>query len=78
MGAGGRPGAQPRPARCAESPGIAGNRVLSGMHGPSALARFDREVLVQSGVTHVFVLEGINDLGMGAPRLEEGRCRLGS
>ena len=44
----------------------------------SALARFDREVLAQPGVTHVFVLEGINDLGIGAlfndgprPTLEE-------
>jgi lysophospholipase L1-like esterase len=32
----------------------------------SALARFDRDVLAQAGVTHVFVLEGINDLGIGA------------
>ncbi len=45
--------------------GIAGNRVLSDGAGVSALARFDRDVLVQSGVTHVIVLEGINDLGLG-------------
>jgi len=44
--------------------GIAGNRVLSDFVGPSALARFDRDVLAQSGVTHVILLEGINDLGL--------------
>ena len=31
--------------------------------GVSALARFDRDVLVQTGVSHVIVLEGINDIG---------------
>jgi lysophospholipase L1-like esterase len=46
--------------------GIDGNRVLADGAGVSALARFDRDVLAQSGVTHVFVLEGINDLGIGA------------
>jgi len=45
--------------------GIAGNRILSDVVGPSALARFDRDVLAQSGVTHVILLEGINDLGLG-------------
>jgi lysophospholipase L1-like esterase len=44
--------------------GIAGNRVLSEGIGPSALARFDRDVLAQSGVTHVVLLEGINDIGL--------------
>ena len=43
--------------------GIDGNRVLSGNVGASALARFDRDVLVQTCVTHVIVLEGINDIG---------------
>jgi lysophospholipase L1-like esterase len=43
--------------------GIDGNRVLSDGGGVSALNRFDRDVLVQAGVTHVVVLEGINDLG---------------
>jgi lysophospholipase L1-like esterase len=47
--------------------GISGNRVLTEGIGPSALARFDREALVQSGVTHVIILEGINDFGMGGP-----------
>lgn len=45
--------------------GIGGNRVLSPTAGPSALARFDRDVLVQPGVTHVVLLEGINDLFRG-------------
>lgn len=31
--------------------------------GRSALARFDRDVLLQPGVTHVVVLESINDVG---------------
>jgi lysophospholipase L1-like esterase len=42
--------------------GIAANRVLSEGTGVNALARFDRDVLTQSGVTHVVVLEGINDI----------------
>lgn len=46
--------------------GIDGNRVLVDGAGVSALARFDREVLAAPGVTHVVVLEGINDLGIGA------------
>jgi lysophospholipase L1-like esterase len=44
--------------------GIDGNRVLVDGSGVSALARFDRDVLAQPGVTHVVLLEGINDLGM--------------
>ena len=55
--------------------GIAGNRVLSDGLGENALARFDREVLAQPGVTHVVVLEGINDIGLartdiGIPRTD--------
>lgn len=45
--------------------GIAGNRVLCDGAGVSALARFDRDVLVQTGATHVIVLESINDIGIG-------------
>jgi lysophospholipase L1-like esterase len=44
--------------------GIAGNRVLADGAGVNALARFDRDVLVQTGVTHVIVLESINDIGL--------------
>jgi lysophospholipase L1-like esterase len=43
--------------------GISGNRLLGDGAGVSALARFDRDVLMQTGVTHVIVLEGINDIG---------------
>jgi len=44
--------------------GIGGNRVLLDGLGPNALARFERDVLSQAGVTHVVLLEGINDLGV--------------
>jgi lysophospholipase L1-like esterase len=44
--------------------GISGNRVLGDGAGLSALARFDKDVLMQTGVTHVVVLEGINDIGV--------------
>ncbi|NOT26130.1 MAG: SGNH/GDSL hydrolase family protein [Acidobacteria bacterium] len=45
--------------------GIGGNRLLADGNSPSALARFDRDVLVPPGVTHLVVMEGINDLGRG-------------
>ncbi len=44
--------------------GISGNRVLGDGAGLSALARFDKDVLMQTGVTHVVVMEGINDIGV--------------
>ena len=43
--------------------GIGGNRVLNDVTGPSALARFDRDVLAQSGVKYLIILESINDIG---------------
>jgi len=46
--------------------GIGGNRVLRDGAGVSALARFDRDVLSQSGVKWVMLLEGINDIGREA------------
>lgn len=46
--------------------GISGNRLLRERAGPSALSRFDRDVLGQSGVKYLIVLEGINDIGVGA------------
>jgi lysophospholipase L1-like esterase len=42
--------------------GIAGNRLLGDGYGLSALARFDRDALALPGVTHVVLLEGINDI----------------
>ena len=44
--------------------GISGNRVLGDGAGTSALSRFDKDVLMQTGVTHVVVMEGINDIGL--------------
>ena len=44
--------------------GISGNRVLGDGAGVSALARFDKDVLMQTGVTHVIIMEGINDIGI--------------
>ncbi len=43
--------------------GIGGNRILHDNTGPSALARFDRDVIAQSGVKYLIVLECINDIG---------------
>ncbi|WP_375289892.1 SGNH/GDSL hydrolase family protein [Qipengyuania sp.] len=43
--------------------GIGGNRLLTDGYGPNALSRFDRDVLSVPGVSHVVMLEGINDIG---------------
>jgi lysophospholipase L1-like esterase len=43
--------------------GTGGNRLLRYGLGPDALARFDRDVLAQTGVRYLIVLEGVNDLG---------------
>lgn len=43
--------------------GIGGNRLLHDGLGPNALARFDRDVLAQSGLRWLVVLEGVNDIG---------------
>jgi len=56
---------QPSPMAVVDA-GIGGNRVLSNAvysSGINALARFEHDVLGQPGVTHVIVLEGINDIG---------------
>jgi lysophospholipase L1-like esterase len=42
--------------------GISGNRILHDGAGTSALARLDRDVLSLPGVTHMIMLEGINDI----------------
>ncbi|MGA3026886.1 MAG: SGNH/GDSL hydrolase family protein [Bryobacteraceae bacterium] len=53
--------------------GIAGNRLLANgpiaSLGVSALARFGRDALSLPGVTHIVLLEGINDLGFPGARL---------
>ena len=43
--------------------GLGGNRLLLDGLGPNAVARFDRDVLSPPGVTHLIILEGVNDLG---------------
>jgi lysophospholipase L1-like esterase len=53
--------------------GIGGNRILYDVTGPSALTRFDRDVIAQAGVKYLIILEGINDIGVGtysSPTLE--------
>jgi lysophospholipase L1-like esterase len=47
--------------------GISGNRVLGDGAGVSVLARFERDVLSQPGITHLLFVEAINDIG-GAAR----------
>ena len=42
--------------------GIAGGRLLHDSLGPNGVARFERDVLAQSGVTHVIVQMGNNDV----------------
>lgn len=59
--------------------GIGGNRLRLDGLGPNALARFDRDVVSQSGVTHVIILEGVNDLGTltrDAPQPPEAHAQL--
>lgn len=47
--------------------GIAGNRLLDEPFGPKAIERFERDVLGQSGATHVVILIGINDINLSPP-----------
>jgi lysophospholipase L1-like esterase len=54
------------PVRAVVNAGISGGRVLTYGAGPSALARFERDVLATPGLTHVILLEGINDIGRSA------------
>jgi lysophospholipase L1-like esterase len=49
--------------------GIGGNRILHDMTGPSALSRFDRDVLSLPGTANLIVLLGINDIGFPRVRL---------
>lgn len=43
--------------------GIAGNRVLSNIVGPSLLSRLDRDLFSLPGAGSVILLEGVNDIG---------------
>ena len=42
--------------------GITGNKLLNEIVGPNALARYDRDVLTQTGVTQVIASLGNNDI----------------
>lgn len=54
-----------RPGLCVVNAGLSGNRLtLDGPVGESVQKRFARDVLSQSGVSHVLVHVGINDLAM--------------
>ncbi len=54
------------PVKAVVNAGISGGRVLTYGAGASALARFDRDVLMTPGLTHIILLEGINDIGRSA------------
>ena len=43
--------------------GIGGNCVVKGGLGPTALNRFDHDILRQNGIRWLIILEGVNDLG---------------
>ncbi len=44
--------------------GISGNQVTANFLGENPAARLSRDVLTQTGVTHVIIVEGINDIGL--------------
>jgi lysophospholipase L1-like esterase len=51
-----------RPRLAVVNQGVGCGRILWDLCGPSALARFDRDVLATTGVSHVIVALGINDI----------------
>lgn len=59
--------------------GISGNRILldGGHYGINALARFDRDVLAQTGVRSVIVLLGINDIQQKPQESDPSRIETG-
>ena len=60
-------------ARYVSNQGISGNRLLNDGIGPSALARFDRDVLATPGLGHVVLSAGANDIAISfAPRDDGG------
>ncbi len=44
--------------------GISGNQMVLPLIGDSVVNRFQRDVVEQSGITHVLLLAGINDIGL--------------
>ncbi len=51
------------PAVAVMNQGIGGNAVTTGGLGPTAVSRFSRDVLGQSGARWAVVFEGVNDIG---------------
>lgn len=58
--------AETRPDLVVLNKGIGGNAVLRGGLGPTALERFERDVLGVSGARYLVLHAGVNDLGAGA------------
>jgi lysophospholipase L1-like esterase len=56
-----------RPNVAVLNAGIGGNAVVRGGLGPTALARFDRDVLSQARARWVIVCDGVNDIGGSRP-----------
>lgn len=54
--------------------GIGGNCVVRGGLGPTALSRFDRDIVAQQGIRWVIVFIGVNDIG-GTPNTQEAADR---
>jgi lysophospholipase L1-like esterase len=47
---------------------ISGNRMLHDFIGPSAVSRFDRDVLALPRVSHLVIMLGVNDFGFPGAR----------
>jgi lysophospholipase L1-like esterase len=56
--------------------GIAGNALLDEVLGANMLARFDGDVLAQSGAKYVIILAGINDIAGTAPPPEVSAAQV--
>jgi lysophospholipase L1-like esterase len=63
-------GQQGSPLYSTVNAGISGNRVLRDGRGPSGVSRFSSDALGQTGVSHVIIVLGINDIGVSG-RLPE-------
>lgn len=50
--------------------GIGGNCVVEGGLSEPAMKRFDRDILSQSGVSHLIIFEGTNDIGISSKDYE--------
>jgi len=57
--------------------GIGGNCVLRGGLGPTALNRFDHDILKQNGVRWLIIFEGVNDLGSTRDSISAARVAQG-